>query len=129
MQIPELGVFIVASPGGRCAIFSLVHVRRGDEMAYGFQLEHQLPLGKRARVLEDEFDDPDGDMEGMCLVGVAVGPVQGMWDGAEDVGPGRGLGPRRWRLLMMYDDHTVVGYELGKIERDEETPGLTDLIV
>ncbi|KAF1967369.1 hypothetical protein BU23DRAFT_291850 [Bimuria novae-zelandiae CBS 107.79] len=106
-QIPDLGVFIVASPAGAAGIFRLTRtIHEGREMI-GFRLDHVLPgaLGV------------DGEEH---LVGVAVGPVQGMLDGE-----GWEAGKRRWRLLMYWHDHTVSAYELGKFEEGEgELEGL-----
>ena len=72
-QIPELGVFIVASPAGRVGIFRLTHTVHNRRPLYGFRMDHLLPLERR--------DDGGGVVyEGEVnwarqLVGVAVGPV------------------------------------------------------
>jgi hypothetical protein len=117
-QIPELGIFIVASAGGRVAIFGLTQYKGEDGDVYGFRLDHTLPLNRQERELLI------GGYSGTRLVGIAVGPVQGMLDGFEV------MGHRRWRLIMMYDDHTVLSYELGKYREDaDEIPGLADLVV
>lgn len=110
-QIPELGVFIIGSPAGRVGIFRLTRTHYNTEHTneiFGFRLDHLLPLSKdKAKQLVD-------DQWGKQLIGVAVGPVQGMFD-AEEVGEdGRAGGVRRWRLMMYYHDHTVHTYELGK---------------
>ncbi|KAG9197876.1 hypothetical protein G6514_000768 [Epicoccum nigrum] len=120
-QIPELGVFIVASPNGRAGVFSLTRApghanpQASGRPQFGFQLEYILP-----------FADRDGrkvwDVEGARLIGVAAGPVQGMLDSESGVGGeggGGGLyeerrGKRRWRVLMYYTDHTVLAFELGR---------------
>jgi hypothetical protein len=120
-QIPELGVFIVGSPCGRAAVFSLTKTRVGDDTqyTYGFQLEFLLPIGK-------ETDGKIGlSMPSVTrrLMGVATGPVQGMYDG--DKG---GVRERRWRVLMYFSDHTVASFELSK-RRVSEEPGLGDLVV
>ena len=117
-QIPELGIFIVASPGGRAAIFGLTQYKGEDGDVYGFRLDHTVPFNRQERELLI------GGHSGIRLVGIAVGPVQGMLDGSEV------MGHRRWRLMMMYDDHTVLSYELGKYREDaDEVPGLADLVV
>ncbi|KAF2640918.1 hypothetical protein P280DRAFT_498710, partial [Massarina eburnea CBS 473.64] len=75
-QIPELGIFIVASPAGRVGIFSLTKTTYNGRDMYGFRLDHLLPSVTEGRdgkvVIEDVW--------GRRLVGVAVGPVQGMLD-------------------------------------------------
>jgi len=43
------------------------------------------------------------------MVGLAAGPVQGY------LGPKRGLeGPRKWRIMLLYRDHSVLSYEIGR---------------
>ncbi|KAL6708257.1 hypothetical protein ACN47E_003181 [Coniothyrium glycines] len=111
-QVPPLGLFIVASPVGRAALFTLYTTRdsaAAQPPRHAFRLAYILPFA-RGR-----------PHEVVCvtrarLAGVAVAPVQGMCD---EVAGGEGAvfaGPRtrRWRLLMYYMDHTVVGYELYK---------------
>ncbi|KAF1829064.1 hypothetical protein BDW02DRAFT_574341 [Decorospora gaudefroyi] len=127
-QIPELAVFIIASPVGRAGVFTLYWTQ--DEGAerpqYGFQLEYLLPF-RRGR----EEKVAGGPANGW-LVGVAVGPVQGVLDkqGDEDASEREGglMRPRRWRVLMYYMDHSVLSFELSK-RRMDEPPGLGDLVV
>jgi hypothetical protein len=121
-QIPELGIFIAASPGGRAAIFGLIQYKGEEGNVYGFRLDHILPFYRQ------EKDLLMGGYSGIRLVGIAVGPVQGMLDGPDGNGSS-GSGVRRWRLLMMYDDHTVLSYELERCRESNEAPGLADLIV
>lgn len=127
-QIPELGVFIVASPAGRVGIFRLTKVVVEDtgQPLYSFRLDHLLPsIGREGETVLLE------EVWGRRLVGVAVGPVQGMLDQPEDEErkerSGERGGGRRWRLMMTFHDHTVYSYELRK--PDEEAPGLGDLLV
>ncbi|KAH7411550.1 hypothetical protein DE146DRAFT_602236 [Phaeosphaeria sp. MPI-PUGE-AT-0046c] len=116
-QIPELGIFIVGSPLGRAAIFALTKSPNTKEgYKYGFQLEYVLPFNK-----DDEDEILDQGHSNRRMVGVAVGPVQGMLGRA-------GGGDRTWRVLMYFTDHKVLSYEL-KRKRAEGTPGLGDLVV
>jgi hypothetical protein len=127
-QIPELGIFIVASPAGRAGIFSLTHYTppQGGQPYYAFRLDHILPSRKKKgkTVIEEVW--------GRRMVGIAVGPVQGMLDGHDEHGEGvgRGLrdGKRRWRLMLHFEDHTIYSYELGKYGGGE-APGLGELVV
>ncbi|KAL5377600.1 hypothetical protein DPSP01_009654 [Paraphaeosphaeria sporulosa] len=110
-QIPELGVFMIGSPAGRVGIFRLTRSRYQTEHSnkiVGFRLDHLLPSSK------DEVKYGLLDQLGKQLVGVAVGPVQGMFDAEEAGEEGRNVGTRRWRMMMYYHDHTVLTYELGK---------------
>jgi hypothetical protein len=63
------------------------------------------------------------------MVGIAVGPVQGMLNqDAGEEGRGMGAGKRRWRLMLHFEDHTIYSYELGKYGGGE-APGLGELVV
>jgi hypothetical protein len=124
-QIPELGVFIIASPHGRAGVFSLTRApghespQTTGRPQFSFQIEYILPF-------RNGDDRKVWDVEGARLIGVAAGPVQGMLDDAERrVGVGEeGNGgdrydeqppsKRRWRIMMYYTDHTVLAFELGK---------------
>lgn len=118
-QIPELGVFIVGSPAGRVGVFRLTRTPYKSEHCnelIGFRLDHLLPLSKK----EGQWV-PDDDFEKQ-LAGIAVGPVQGMYDageGEEGEGVG-GRGTRRWRLMMYYHCQWVYAYELGKFDEEGE---------
>ncbi|KAF2865571.1 hypothetical protein BDV95DRAFT_612450 [Massariosphaeria phaeospora] len=128
-QIPELGIFIVASPMGKAAIFSLTRFNTTEHHLplYGFRMDHLVPR-------RGEFKCEEWLHE--RLVGVAVGPVQGMLDTEDqEVESRRGSsskerssGPRRWRLMMYYTNHTVLSYELGKFP-EGGSPGVGDLVV
>jgi hypothetical protein len=119
-----LGVFIVASPYGRAGIFSLTCRKRKNHAlsTYGIALEQILPFSRDDR--KKILDHPD-----TLLAGLAVGPVQGMFNnpGQHKTG-GRELQCRRWRLLMYYSDHTVLSYELSK-GRAMESPDVSELVV
>jgi hypothetical protein len=132
LYVPELGIFVVASPTGRCGVFSLTgtdtEYRGRPKFVYGFRQEYLLPLD------EQEFEDfwyPSNDSMGNQLMGIAVGPVQGSLDCNEgdSSGNGQSMGPRKWRLLLHYSDHTVCSYELGVGPKDGDGPKFADLIV
>lgn len=100
----------------------------GEGLQYGFKLEYLLPFeaGRDTQVYDvpQPYNEPPAR-----LVGVAVGPVQGMFDEPDDQGDELwAMRPRRWRLLMYYTDHTVLSFELAK-DRDGESPGLSELVV
>ncbi|KAJ4989000.1 hypothetical protein SVAN01_05438 [Stagonosporopsis vannaccii] len=130
-QIPELGVFIIASPHGRAGVFSLTKSMQKPRARplYSFHLEYVLPFAN---------DDKTKiwDVEGTRLVGVAAGPVQGMLDRSDrfsgdseekDADCER-CGSRRWRVLMYFTNHTVLAFELGR-RRAGEMPEVDELIV
>jgi hypothetical protein len=115
-QIPELGVVIVASSIGRAAVLTLTcnaHVITPGKPVFGFRLDHLLPFPEQER---DGYRPACGGP----LLGIAVSPIQGML--------GVKQGPRRWRLLMYYSDHTVLPYEIGK-EREPQNQGVETLVI
>jgi len=71
-QIGELGIFVVGSPIGRAAVFSLYYTKSSpkSEPEYGFQLEYMLPFDRKND--REVFDVPHAR-----LLGIAVAPVQG----------------------------------------------------
>jgi hypothetical protein len=119
-QIPELGIFIVGSPAGRVGIFRLTQTLCSGEIIYGFRVEHILPYQRQERVVGEL-----GSGSGKQLVGVAVGPVQGMLD--ERGGDGVEGRRRRWRVMLYYGDHAVETFEVGKWVEGED--GLEGLVV
>lgn len=130
-QIPELGVFIIASPNGRAGIFSLTRWISGKQIRpqYSFHLEYILPFS-------NDDENKVWDVEGARLIGVAAGPIQGMLDKSDELsdgdekadGDGTKPGSRRWRVMMYFTDHTVLAFELGQ-QRTTETPEVGELIV
>jgi hypothetical protein len=125
-QIPELGIFIIGSPIGHAGIFSLYYTKdEGQKQPrYGFKLEYLLPFQPQN---ENEVAGvPPGRM-----IGMAVGPVQGMFDQPAHVTAEEGLGnlqPRRWRIILYYMCHTVLSFEISKPRRSA-SPGLSELVV
>lgn len=138
-QIPELGLFVVASPNGRAGIFSLTKSSSSSNSnlssqvrlrpSYSLQLEYVLPFA-------NDDETKIWDVNDTRLIGVAAGPVQGMLD--KTTGGDRGdhdllvnnskPGNRRWRLLMYFTDHTILAFELGK-RREVGSPTISELIV
>jgi hypothetical protein len=116
-QIPELGIFIIASPIGRVAIFAITKILVAEEeWKFGFELEYILPFEK------DNEECVTGDKDAARrLVGVAASPVQGS-EGLE--GSGRDM---KWRLMMYFTDHEVMSWEIGR-KRGEDV-GLGELVV
>ena len=108
-QIVELGIIVVGSAKGRVAIMSLTqtdeeHSKRRRPF-YGCRIDWILPF----REQEEEGHRPLAP-----LVGIAAGQVQGMLGRQADYS-------RRWRLLMMYADNSVLSYELGKAREGRVT--------
>ncbi|KAF8245107.1 hypothetical protein K440DRAFT_634906 [Wilcoxina mikolae CBS 423.85] len=136
LPIPELSLIVIASQQGRAAIFRLT--RSGDH--FGMRLDTVLPR---------EHGDSEMDLETrppVALLGIAVSPIQGKEMGKSRAGSDtmcgiqkrkerqRGGGwrgvetRRRWRLMMVYTDGTVLSYELGRETEEEGPGGLGDLL-
>ncbi|KAL8704140.1 MAG: hypothetical protein Q9201_002690 [Fulgogasparrea decipioides] len=125
LQIPELGIVVVGDQYGRVAILTMTRQRRKTDIRddkVGFRFERFLPLMWE----EDAGHRPKTD-----LLGIAAGPIQGhefkRADGlSEDANLGkrtrseswRKYGSRKYRLLMYYNDHTVLSYELSRPRKD-----------
>lgn len=66
-QIPELGIVIIASQSGRCAVCSTM--KRTRDGPYGLRVDWVLPTKKQEKA---------GLRPPHALLGIAVGPIQGM---------------------------------------------------
>ncbi|KAL1955839.1 hypothetical protein VTO42DRAFT_8078 [Malbranchea cinnamomea] len=107
-HIPELGVVVAASQKGRVAIISLTQVQ-GEGMF--FRVDKIVPFDYQERF----------GLRPLCpLLGIAVGPVEGHlippddpnWSGYRREAWHGSEFSRRYRLLLMYADHSVLHYEL-----------------
>lgn len=98
--IPDLSLVVAASQKGRAAIFRLTRV--ADDFC--MRLDTILPRES------NESERGRDRRPAAALLGVAVSPVQ------ERRRPRSGVvvGGRRWRLMMVYMDGSVLSYELGR---------------
>ena len=107
-SIPSLGLVILASQKGRAMVLSLTKITQSthcaptmkefdckDRSIYAMKLEAILPFAEQER---------QNKRSCYPLHGIAVSPVQG----SERSKNGR------WRLLMMYQDHSILSYELSR---------------
>jgi hypothetical protein len=126
-QIPSLGVVIIATQKGRVAVLSLtqtvtrmldyekaktyemaktnespIEKPRMEKRVFGYRVDHILPLSSQ----EEAGHRPKAGIHG-----IAVGPVQGT-EHLED-------GLKRWRLLVHYQDLSILAYEIGKSTKDQ----------
>lgn len=113
-QIPSLGIVAIASQVGRVALLTMTKLSshsKGEPSLLGFRVEHILPFQSQ----EHRDERPE-----VPLLGMAVGPVQGHGlrdenicvSGTNTAGDDGEGGDRRYRLLMVYYDHTVLSYEI-----------------
>lgn len=111
-QIPSLGVVVLATQKGRVAIMTLTQLETEapDAVAdsgmalrrvFAFRVDHILPFASQ---------EAAGHRPIAPLHGIAVGPVQGTEGLSEEL--------KRWRLLVMYQDQSVLSYEIGRARGD-----------
>lgn len=117
-QIPSLGVVVIASQKGRVAILSLTQLNLTSPESgakrknYGYRLDHILPL---------ESQEAAGHRPRGSLHGIAVGPLQGTENEPDEM--------KRWRLIVMYSDHSLLSYEIGKARSGGLDLGTADVII
>jgi hypothetical protein len=120
-QIPELGVVIIGNQAGRVGI--LTATRWEGPQQSGFRVEYILPF----RSQEEEGLRPE-----KALMGMAVSPLQGHAnlpnpasvqstspEGEATRRPISWGSSRRFRLLLVYCDHTMLSYEISRPLEDE----------
>jgi hypothetical protein len=113
--IPALGVVVLASQKGRAIVLSLARVPQSMEYPGGFDptLGQKTVYTLRAEcILPFESQEKAGQRPFSPLHGIAVGPIQG----TENAKNG---GKTRWRLIMMYQDYSILSYELQRAKGAE----------
>ena len=125
-HVPELGVVIAGSAGGRVAILSLT--RREITQDLAFRLDHILPFKRQ----EDRKERP------FCaLVGVAIAPLQG-FELPSDEFRSHGIDRneswrsfsrtgREYRLMLTYLDGSVLSYKVARALYPREDRGFNPL--
>jgi hypothetical protein len=106
--IPAIGVVVLASQKGRAVVLSLTKLPRVEchsppgrfsfadkKTTYAMRLESILPLASQERQSQRPFAP---------LAGIASSPLQG----TEHLPTEK----KRWRLMMMYTDNSVLSYEM-----------------
>ena len=105
-QIPELGVVLVGNQQGRVGVLTMT--RWEEKRLDGYRIEFILPL---------KSDEEKGWRPRKELMGMAVGPVQGCEESEGRESPRVGSRqPRRFRLLLVYGNHTILSYEISRPE-------------
>jgi len=121
--IPSLGVVILASQKGRAIVFSLARVPQSMKYPEGIDpsLGQKTIYTLRAEcILPFESQEKAGQRPFSPLHGIAVGPIQGTANAKNG-------GRTRWRLIMMYQDHSILSYELRRAKGAEL--GVGDFVV
>lgn len=112
--IPELSLVLVASQVGRVALCTITRpVDRNSRLTAVVSMRLEL-------VVPFKHEETAKTRPNFGLLGMAVGPMWGERERME----GRGLRPRRFRLMLHYLNHTILSYELS---RDLETEELSVL--
>ena len=106
--IPTLGIIILASQKGRALVLALTKVaanaqcppemqRHTPKTNYAMRVECILPFADQEKANQRPFAP---------LHGIAVSPLQGSEEMKQH--------QKRWRLVMMYQDHSILSYEIGR---------------
>ncbi|KAK6430756.1 hypothetical protein LTR95_013090, partial [Oleoguttula sp. CCFEE 5521] len=106
--VPSLSVVIVASQKGRAIVLALTKVKIGTQTVYAMRAECILPFASQERA---EAVNKPALRPFSPLHGIAVGPIPGC-EGLRDE-------EKRWRLFMMYQDYTVLKYEIRRKTGDD----------
>nr|POE76656.1 hypothetical protein CFP56_76367 [Quercus suber] len=109
-SIPVLGVVILASQKGRVLVLSLTKLsdHRSSDLpsgtssgsghtVYAMRCDCILPFASQEKLNQRPFAP---------LHGITVGPMQGTQNLPEK--------RKRWRLILMYQDHSILSYEITK---------------
>ena len=113
--IPALGVVVLASQKGRAIVLSLARVPQSMEYLEGIDpsLGQKTVYTLRAEcILPFESQEKAGQRPFSPLHGIAVGPIQGTENDKNG-------GKTRWRLIMMYQDYSILSYELQRAKGAE----------
>lgn len=124
--IPALGIVVLASQKGRALVLALTKLSRKahyppemqnpDDPArkktkYAMRLEHILPFADQEKAGARPFAP---------LAGIAAGPMQGTEHLTMEM--------KRWRLMMMYTDHSILSYEISR-PRDPQANDVESVVV
>ncbi|KAK6433214.1 hypothetical protein LTR95_010610 [Oleoguttula sp. CCFEE 5521] len=114
--IPSLGVVIMASQKGRAVVLALTKVKVDTQTIYAMRAECILPFASQER--SAEVNKP-ALRPFSPLHGIAVGPMPGC-EGLRDE-------EKRWRLFLMYQDYTVLKYEIRR--KDGQDAGVANVVI
>nr|OQO18329.1 hypothetical protein B0A51_15059 [Rachicladosporium sp. CCFEE 5018] len=114
--IPSLGVVIVASQKGRAIVLALTKVKVGTQTVYAMRAECILPFASQERT---QNGSKTALRPFQPLHGIAVGPIPGS--------EGLRYEDKRWRLFMMYQDYTVLKYEIRR--KGGQDAGVANVVI
>ncbi|ROW11438.1 hypothetical protein VMCG_01181 [Cytospora schulzeri] len=136
LRVPELNLVIMGSMCGRVTLLTLTKPPQLEEALAPSRTKVPRRAFRVDAVLPFEAEERSRERPFVCLLGIAVSPVpEARSRGLELRGRRRGRGredgravgpepeqepPRRWRLILNYQDHTVLQYEIVKREEGEK---------
>ena len=107
ISIPELSLVVVGTQSGRVALLTITYLDdkalSTSEPVVTMRLDRILPTKSQASLRPV-----------VPLLGVAAAPLQ---DHSRNGGREQ-TGPRRWRLILHYYDHTILSYDLSRDENE-----------
>ncbi|KAF2722100.1 hypothetical protein K431DRAFT_60069 [Polychaeton citri CBS 116435] len=104
--IPSIGVVVCASQKGRAIVLELSKLKTTvkyppELQSVAFKTNYTM---RSVVTLPFASQEKAGQRPFAPLHGIATGPIQGT-EGLPD-------GQKRWRLMMMYQDHSILSYEI-----------------
>lgn len=122
LTIPELQLVIVGSMCGRVALLTLTKPPQEENTPRrAFRIDAVLPF---------QYEEETSERPYVCLLGIAVSPMPEPRSRGLELRRRRRVGkggtrsiepepPRRWRLILNYQDHTIMQYDIVKRDQDE----------
>lgn len=124
--IPAIGVVVLASQKGRAVVLSLTKLSRYADFPTPKYSKSKCPPNtiytmRVERILPFASQEADGQRPFEPLAGIATGPIQGTEHLPDE--------QKRWRLILMYYDHTVLSYEIRRRRTRDSGVSIQDIIV
>lgn len=123
LTVPELHLVIMGSMCGRVVLLTLTKPPSQAENAprRAFRVDAVLPF---------QYEEETAERPYVCLLGIAVSPMPESRSRGLELRRHRRAGkggtpsiepepPRRWRLILNYQDHTIMQYDIVKRDQGE----------
>lgn len=129
LTIPELHLVVMGSMCGRVALLTLTKPKppqAENAPRRAFRVDAVLPF---------QYEEETSERPYVCLLGIAVSPMPESRSRGLELRRRRRVGkggtrsiepepPRRWRLILNYQDHTIMQYDI--VKRDQGEAALWD---
>ncbi|KAI5367991.1 Putative ribonucleotide reductase, transcriptional regulator Crt10 [Septoria linicola] len=126
LYIPAIGIVVLASQKGRAMVISLTKLSKrawypaemqngqvDKKTNYAMRIEHILPFQSQEEQVHRPFQP---------LHGIAASPIQ-------QGGARLPESQRRWRLMLMYADHSILCYEISRRRSRDSAVDLGTVVV